>query len=74
MIGFWQLIIILILIMIIFGGSSKFPSIMKDISKGLKTFKEGIGDKNQSDKKNSTNVKSIKKPTNIKSIKKRKNK
>ena len=40
MVGFWQLFILLVLVLLIFGGTKKFPSIMKDLAKGLRVFKE----------------------------------
>lgn len=39
--GIWQILLILIIILIIFGAG-KLPHVMKDVAKGLKAFKEGL--------------------------------
>ena len=40
-IGIWQLILILVIVLIIFGGG-KIPRLMGDFGKGIKTFKKEI--------------------------------
>jgi sec-independent protein translocase protein TatA len=39
--GIWEIIIIVILIMILFG-SAKIPAMMKNIASGIKTFKKEV--------------------------------
>jgi sec-independent protein translocase protein TatA len=40
-IGFWQLILILIIVLLVFGAG-KLPRVMGDLGKGIKSMKEGI--------------------------------
>lgn len=51
--SFWQILIVLLLVVILFGvGKGKIPQIMGDIGKGLRSFKDGLrGEDDKSDKK-----------------------
>lgn len=41
--SFWQILIVLLLVVILFGvGKGKIPQIMGDIGKGLRSFKDGV--------------------------------
>lgn len=40
-IGIWQLVLILVIVLIIFGPG-KLPKVMGDFGKGLKSFKDGL--------------------------------
>lgn len=40
-IGFWQVALILVIVLIIFGAG-KLPKVMGDVAKGVKNFKEGM--------------------------------
>ncbi len=42
-IGPWQIILILVIVLIIFGAG-KLPRVMGDIAKGVKNFKVGLKD------------------------------
>lgn len=42
-IGFWQVILILVIVLIIFGAG-KLPKVMGDLAKGVKSFKSGMKD------------------------------
>ncbi len=42
-IGPWQIVIIALVILLLFGGK-KIPELMKGLGKGVKSFKEGIND------------------------------
>ena len=42
-IGTWELILIILIIVLIFGGK-KIPELMKGVGKGVKSFKEGLND------------------------------
>ena len=39
--GPWQIVIIAVIILLLFGGK-KIPELMKGVGKGIKEFKEGI--------------------------------
>ena len=43
--GFKEILLILILVLLLFGAG-KLPSVMKDIARGLKSFKDGFKDDN----------------------------
>jgi len=49
----WQLLIILVIVLVLFGGGSKISSLMKEFAKGLRSFKEEMkgDDDNKQDKK-----------------------
>lgn len=42
-IGVWQVVIILVIVVIIFGAG-KLPHVMGDVAKGIKNFKKGMAD------------------------------
>lgn len=42
-VGPWQLIIIVFVILLLFGGK-KIPELMKGLGKGVKSFKEGMAE------------------------------
>ena len=42
-IGTWELILIILIIVLIFGGK-KIPELMKGVGKGVKSFKEGMNE------------------------------
>ena len=61
-IGFWQIAIVVILVVLLFGRG-KISSLMGDVAKGIKSFKKGIAtdvnddsqNKNISDNQDSNN-------------------
>ncbi len=42
-IGTWELILIILIFVLIFGGK-KIPELMKGVGKGVKSFKEGMNE------------------------------
>ena len=50
-IGFWQIAIVVVLVVLLFGRG-KISSLMGDVAKGIKSFKEGMSD--NSDQTNTT--------------------
>ena len=42
-IGTWELILIILIIVLIFGGK-KIPELMKGVGKGVKSFQEGMNE------------------------------
>ena len=61
-IGFWQIAIVVILVVLLFGRG-KISSLMGDVAKGIKSFKKGkstdISDDTSTDVKDSTDSKNI---------------
>lgn len=56
----WQLLIVLVIVLVLFGGSGKLSSLMGDAGKGIKAFKSGLGgDKGEAE----TETKQIKEET-----------
>lgn len=49
-IGIWQLALIIILVLILFGAG-KLPVVMGEIGKGMRNFKRGLNEEGESDKK-----------------------
>lgn len=45
-IGFGELLLLLLVILILFGAG-KLPSVMRDLGKGIKSFKEGMQDEDK---------------------------
>lgn len=51
MLGTWEIILIVLVILLIFGGK-KIPELMKGLGKGVKSFKDGVNGKaDEEDKK-----------------------
>tara|TARA_B100000900_G_C20214878_1_gene567391 strand:+ start:148 stop:345 length:198 start_codon:yes stop_codon:yes gene_type:complete len=51
-IGFWQIAIVVILVVLLFGRG-KISSLMGDVAKGIKSFKKGMAtDTDDTDQKN----------------------
>ena len=48
-IGIWQLVLILVIILLIFGAG-KLPRVMKDVGKGIKNLKTGLKEEDEEDK------------------------
>ena len=51
-IGFWQIAIVAVLIVLLFGRG-KISSLMGDVAKGIKSFKKGMSDGPSSDSSSS---------------------
>ena len=48
--GFTELILILVIVLVLFGAG-KLPRVMGDLGKGLRSFKEGLKDETKADGK-----------------------
>ena len=55
-IGFWQIAIVVVLVVLLFGRG-KISSLMGDVAKGIKSFKKGMSD--NPDQSNSTTTTSL---------------
>ena len=42
--GPWQILVVLALVVLLFGGKGKISSIMGDMGKGITSFKKGLKD------------------------------
>jgi sec-independent protein translocase protein TatA len=40
--GFWQLLLVLVLVLVLFGGKGKISSMMGDFAKGIQSFRKGL--------------------------------
>lgn len=40
--GIWQWVVVLVIVLILFGGRGKISQLMGDFGKGLKSFKRGV--------------------------------
>lgn len=50
-IGHWEILIIVLVIVLIFFGGRKIPELMKGMGKGIRSFKEGMsGEDEKNDK------------------------
>jgi len=47
--GLWEAIIILLIVLLIFGGK-KIPELMKGMGKGIRNFKEGMNNPGEDEK------------------------
>ena len=52
-IGFWQIAIVVVLVVLLFGRG-KISSLMGDVAKGIKSFKKGMKDPTQDSTQDST--------------------
>jgi sec-independent protein translocase protein TatA len=50
-IGFWQIAIVVVLVVLLFGRG-KISDLMGDVAKGIKSFKKGMSDTQDTDKNN----------------------
>jgi sec-independent protein translocase protein TatA len=57
MLGTWAIIIIVLVILLIFGGK-KIPELMKGLGKGVKSFKDGVNGKADEEEKKSNSEQS----------------
>ena len=53
-IGFWQIAIVVVLVVLLFGRG-KISSLMGDVAKGIKSFKKGMSDNSDSPNQDSNN-------------------
>ena len=57
MLGTWEIILIALVILLIFGGR-KIPELMKGLGKGVKSFKDGVNGKEDEEEKKSNSEQS----------------
>lgn len=49
-IGFWQIVIILVVIFLLFGAK-RLPTMMGDLAKGIQAFKKGLTEEDEKPRK-----------------------
>ncbi|WP_337266824.1 twin-arginine translocase TatA/TatE family subunit [Oryzifoliimicrobium ureilyticus] len=40
----WHWLIVLVIVLVLFGGRGKIPELMGDVAKGIRSFKKGMSD------------------------------
>jgi|GEM_PF-2862464 len=45
--GFWQIIIVVVLVLIVFGGAKKIPEIMRSMGEGIRGFKKAYNEEDE---------------------------
>ncbi len=50
MLGTWEIILIVLVILLIFGGK-KIPELMRGLGKGIRSFKDGMNEKEEKEEK-----------------------
>jgi sec-independent protein translocase protein TatA len=40
--GLWQILLVLVLVLVLFGGKGKISSVMGDFAKGIQSFRKGL--------------------------------
>jgi sec-independent protein translocase protein TatA len=43
----WHWLIVLVVVLVLFGGRGKIPSLMGDVAKGIKSFKSNMKDQQE---------------------------
>lgn len=46
-VGPWQILIVIVLALLLFGGGGKISSLMGDFAKGIKAFRKGLQDEDK---------------------------
>ena len=59
-IGIWQIVLILAIVLILFGAG-KLPRVMGDVAKGIKNFKTGMKEEEDTDESNTKETVSVSK-------------
>lgn len=57
--GIWQILLIVLLVLLLFGAG-KLPNVMGDLAKGVKNFKKGLEEDEESEKTPSSKSKKTK--------------
>ena len=45
--GMWQIILVVLLALVLFGGRGKISSLMGDVAKGITSFRKGLKDEDK---------------------------
>lgn len=47
--GMWQILLVVLLAVLLFGGRGKIASVMGDFAKGITSFRKGLKDEDEDD-------------------------
>ncbi len=64
-IGPWQLIIILVIVLLLFGGRGKIPKLMRDMGQGINAFKKGLKTEDKGEEKAESESESESEPKKV---------
>lgn len=48
--GWLQILLVVVLVVVLFGGRGKISSLMGDVAKGIKSFRSGLSDDDKSER------------------------
>ncbi|NNE83404.1 MAG: twin-arginine translocase TatA/TatE family subunit [Alphaproteobacteria bacterium] len=52
----WHWLIVLVVVLVLFGGRGKIPSLMGDVAKGIKSFKSNMKDQQEDDSSDAAKI------------------
>ena len=52
----WHWLVVLVVVLLLFGGAGKIPRLMGDMAKGVKAFKAGLRDEEEGSDRNPPQV------------------
>ena len=55
----WHWVIVLVVVLVLFGGGGKISRLMGDFGKGLKSFKKGMKEENEIQEGRNTGIKKL---------------
>lgn len=55
----WHWLIVLVVVLVLFGGRGKIPALMGDLAKGIKSFKTNMKDESKADADTDTDTQSL---------------
>lgn len=55
----WHWLIVLVVVLVLFGGGGKIPRLMKDMGKGINAFKKGLKEEKADDAETEEEPKTI---------------
>jgi len=61
----WHWIIVLVVVVILFGGRGKISGMMGDVAKGIKSFRKGMKDEADVDTSQTTSGALVNEPINV---------
>jgi sec-independent protein translocase protein TatA len=57
--GMWQIILVVVVAAVLFGGKGKIASVMGDFAKGITSFRKGLKDEDEGSDDESDDTKNI---------------